>query len=82
MSDLLRLFDAQVQSFLANTPDLAGLTRSAGEYAWRTARPLRIDIPFREWPIQGATMARKGGKGKGQHKDSKRDKSKGHKDKR
>ena len=67
MSDVLRLFDAQVQAFLANNPDLVGLTHSAGEYAARpltiVARPLRIDIPFGEWPIQGendTTTARSG----------------------
>jgi hypothetical protein len=57
MSDILQLIDEQVQAFLADNPDLAGLVRSAGEYATRNpmsviAKPLRIDIPFREWPIR------------------------------
>ena len=85
--NLLRLFDEQVQAYIVDGPGFAELARRTGAYPVTkpmtiTAKPLRIDIPFGEWPIQGATMARKGGKGKGKHKDSKRDGRKGHKDKR
>jgi hypothetical protein len=63
MSDLLQLFDEQVAAFLADNPDLAGLARSTGAYPATkpttiVAKPLRIDIPFREWPIQGGNNER------------------------